>query len=208
MTQTAPPPAVNTAVKKPVTWWHYHRRLYDWMLTFSHKPSATAALFFFSIIEAIFFPIPPFVLQIPMTLERRERAWWYATVCTFGSVLGGAGGYAIGMWSQRIVHMFFESAELHQLDRYTSNTALLTLAAIAIHPYKLFTIAAGFLHVPIPAFFTASIVGRGVIFYGIAALLWLFGEPVRRFIDRYFHVLTVVFAVLLIAIVVLFKKSF
>ena len=33
---------MSDAPAKPVTWWHYHRRLYDWMLTFSHKPSATA----------------------------------------------------------------------------------------------------------------------------------------------------------------------
>jgi membrane protein YqaA with SNARE-associated domain len=206
MTQTAPPPAVES--KPAVPWWHYHRRLYDWMLTFSHSPSATGALFLFSVIEAIFFPVPPFVLQIPMTLERRSRAWWYATVCTFGSVLGGAGGYALGIWFEKLVRFFFDAGELHQLDKYTANTALLTLAAIAIHPYKLFTIAAGFLQVPLSSFFIASIVGRGIIFYGIAALLWLFGAPVRRLIDKYFNLITIGGAVLLIVIIVLFKTAF
>jgi membrane protein YqaA with SNARE-associated domain len=205
MTQTAPPPEI---AKKPVTWWHYHRRLYDWMLTFSHRPSATAALFVFSVIEAIFFPVPPFVLQIPMTLERRSKAWWYATVCTFGSVLGGTGGYVLGMWFEKIVHAFFSTEELLKLNDYTANTALLTLAAIAIHPYKLFTIAAGFVRVPLPAFFIASIVGRGIIFYSIAGLLWLFGAPVKRLIDKYFNLITAVGAVALIAIIVLFKKAF
>jgi membrane protein YqaA with SNARE-associated domain len=203
-----PPPATTDAPIAPapsVPRWHFHRRLYDWMLSFSHRPTATAALFFFSIIEAIFFPIPPLVLQIPMTLERRNRAWWYATVCTTGSVVGGMGGYALGVWFQGLVHWLFEAKELHQLDKYTSTPVLLILAAIAIHPYKLFTIAAGFLEVPINHFLLASIVGRGILFYSIAALLWLFGAPVRRLIDRYFNLLTVVFAVLLIGIIVLFK---
>src|SRR6185295_14282996 len=172
MTTVAPPPPQSTDANpvpaKPVIWWHYHRRLYDWMLTFSHKPSATGALFLFSVIEAIFFPIPPFVLQIPMTLERRSRAWWYATVCTFGSVLGGAGGYMIGVWLHPVVNWFFSDAKLHEIDDYLDNAALLTLAAIAIHPYKLFTIACGSLRVDISEFFLASIVGRGIIFYGIA----------------------------------------
>ena len=52
----------------------------------------------------------------------------------------------------------------------------------------------------------ASIVGRGIIFYGIGALLWVFGAPVRRVIDRYFNTISIVGGVLLIAIIVLFKK--
>lgn len=205
---TTPTSSGHETPAKPVTWWHYHRRLYDWMLTFSHKPSAVGALFVFSVIEAIFFPVPPFVLQIPMTLERRSRAWWYATVCTFGSVLGGGGGYMLGVWSHKLVKAIFSDAELHQLDKYLDNVALLTLAAIAIHPYKLFTIACGFLDVRLAEFFLASIVGRGIIFYGIAALLWVFGAPVRRFIDRYFNLITIVGAILIVAIIVLFKRVF
>lgn len=204
---TTPAPT-DHAAPKPVTWWHYHRRLYDWMLTFSHKPTATGALFLFSVIEAIFFPIPPFVLQIPMSLERRSRAWWYATVCTFGSVLGGAGGYAIGALAHGLVEKFFQASELTAIKDYTSNTLLLSLAAIAIHPYKLFTIAAGYFQVPMSSFFAASIIGRGLLFYSIAALLWMFGSPVRRFIDRYFHAITAVLTIGLIAIIVWFKSHF
>ena len=49
-------------------------------------PSALAAV---SFIESSFFPIPPDVMLIPMVLSRREKAWWYATIATIASVLGG-----------------------------------------------------------------------------------------------------------------------
>jgi membrane protein YqaA with SNARE-associated domain len=180
--------------------------MYDWMLTFAHSPYATLALFVFSFTEAIFFPIPPFVLQIPLTLERRERAWYYAGVCSLASVVGGVVGYLLGASFHGLATKLFTEAALHKLDEYTANPWLLTVAAIAVHPYKLFTIAAGFLGVSMGAFLLASAVARSVLFFGIGLLLWLFGPPVRVFIDRYFNLLTIVFGVLVVAILVLAKS--
>src|SRR6185295_17216346 len=93
----APPATQPAPPKRHVPDWHLHRRLYDWMLSFAHKPGSTWALFWFSFAEASFFPIPPDVLMVPMCLERRERTWFYTAVATVGSVLGGLAGYAIGM---------------------------------------------------------------------------------------------------------------
>ncbi len=194
----------ETAVK-PVPRWHLHRRLYDWMLSFAHHRFATGALFVFSFVEAIFFPIPPFVLQIPMTLERRGRAWYYAGVCSVASVVGGLGGYAVGFLFHGVALWLFGQEKLESLRHWTDSLPILTAGAIAIHPYKLFTIAAGFLGLPIPSFIIASIIGRSLLFFGIGGLLYFFGPPVRHFIDRYFNLLTVAFGVLVIGIIVAFK---
>ena len=199
---TTPPSA---APAKPVTWWHYHRRLYDWMLTFAHSPYATVALAAFSFCEAIFFPVPPFVLQIPLTLERRNRAWFYAAVTTLSSVAGGLGGYALGWGFHGLATKLFSENAIHKLDEYTANIALLSAAAIVIHPFKLFTVAAGFLSVNLASFVIASLIGRSVLFFLIGALLWFFGPPVRTFIDRYFNLLTIAFGLLIIGVVVAAK---
>jgi membrane protein YqaA with SNARE-associated domain len=197
-TQTAQPQVIPPAMPK-VPRWHYHRRMYDWMLGFAHTRHATATLFTFAFVEAVFFPVPPFVLQVPMTLERRERAWRYALISTIGSVVGGMLGYLIGLLFHGFALRLFGEEKLHLLEKYTSNTVLLTGGVIAIHPYKLFTIAAGFLKVPLASFVVASIVGRGILFFAIAALLYLFGPPVRVFIDKYFNILTIAFGLLIIA---------
>src|SRR4051794_23118903 len=81
---------------KVVPRWAVHRRLYDWMLSFGESRYATLALFLFSFCESIFFPVPPDVLQIPLTLERPRRAWYYAGVSTLGSVLGGLVAFWLG----------------------------------------------------------------------------------------------------------------
>ena len=56
------------------------------------------ALAIVSFVESSFFPIPPDVMLVPMVLSRREKAWWYATIATVASVIGGILGYAIGYY--------------------------------------------------------------------------------------------------------------
>ena len=63
----------------------------------ANNPRAIWLLGFVSFIEAIFFPIPPDVLLIPMILANIKRAWLYAFVTTITSVLGGLVGYAVGL---------------------------------------------------------------------------------------------------------------
>jgi membrane protein DedA with SNARE-associated domain len=62
-----------------------------------------------------------------------------------------------------------------------------------------FTIASGVTGMNLAVFLVASIVSRGARFFLLAALLWYFGEPIRRFIERNLPALTVVFCVMLFA---------
>jgi membrane protein YqaA with SNARE-associated domain len=120
-------------------------------------------------------------------------------------VVGGIGGYFVGHLFHGVALWLFSQESLDTLKDWTGNLWLLTGGAIAIHPYKLYTIAAGFLSVPLHSFIIASIVGRSLLFFAIATLLWFFGPPVRTIIDRYFNILTIAFGVLIIGVVVAFK---
>ena len=73
-----------------------HRRLYNWVLHWADTPYSMPALAAISFVESSFFPIPPDVLLMPLCLGNRRKAFWFATVCTVASVVGGIAGYAIG----------------------------------------------------------------------------------------------------------------
>ena len=60
------------------------------------NPKAIWLLGCVSFIEAIFFPIPPDVLLIPMILANISKAWLYALIATIASVAGGVLGYLLG----------------------------------------------------------------------------------------------------------------
>lgn len=194
--------------------WAIHRRLYIWVLSFAHHRHSTAALFLLSFAESSFFPIPPDVLQIALTLERRERAWYYATMSTIASVLGGAAGYLIGWGLWGAIQQFFYdyvpgfSPEVYQKvhDLYDQhNFWIVFAAAFTPIPYKVFTIAGGVFGIAFPMFMLASAIGRGARFFLVAALLWKFGPPIRTFIDRYFNLLCMAATLLLVGGFVLVK---
>jgi membrane protein YqaA with SNARE-associated domain len=65
------------------------RRIYEWTMRMAADERAPWALAIVSFVESSFFPIPPDVMLIPMVLSRREKAWWYATIATVASVIGG-----------------------------------------------------------------------------------------------------------------------
>jgi len=72
------------------------KRIYDWCIESAHKPYSLWIMGIVSFAESSFFPIPPDVMLVPMSLARPERAWLYAAICTITSVAGGVVGYGIG----------------------------------------------------------------------------------------------------------------
>lgn len=194
--------------------WHVHRRMYNWVLSLAHHKHATGALFLLSFAESSFFPIPPDVLQIALTLERRDRAWYYAAVSTVASVLGGVFGWLIGYALWAVVSDFFfryvpgvTPQNFLLVEQKFQANAFLTIftAAFTPIPYKVFTIASGVFHISLWMLIIGSVVGRGGRFFLVAALLYIFGPPMKRFIEKYFNLLTLAFTALVVIGVVVWK---
>ncbi|MBW7876014.1 MAG: DedA family protein [Candidatus Cloacimonetes bacterium] len=181
------------------------RALYDWTLSWAEKPQALWALFFLALVESSFFIVPPDVLLLAMCVARPTKSIWYAFVCSLGSVLGGAIGYAIGFWfydslGQLIVStLHLERAFVIVEQKYQENVMLAVLvAAFTPIPYKVFTLAAGFFKVNFFEFMIASLFGRSARFFLVALLLYFFGPAIKEKIEKWFDVFAVVFTILLI----------
>ncbi|WP_421980199.1 YqaA family protein [Roseibium sp.] len=181
------------------------RRLYDWTLSLAAGPRAPAALGSVSFVESSFFPIPPDILLIPMVIARREKAWWYALLCTVTSVVGGILGYLIGMF------LFEQVAEpiltfYGKMDKFDEFSAVFNhwgwwfvfIAGLTPFPYKVITIASGVAGLSLPIFIVASIVSRGLRFFIVAGLLYFFGPPIKEFIEKRLGLMFTLFVVLLV----------
>jgi len=182
------------------------RALYDWTIGWSRTRQAPWALFGIAFAESSFFPVPPDVLLIPMALASPRRWWLTALVCTAGSVLGAVLGYYIGLAfyetvGVRIVDFYDLQAAMEAVgQRYSENAfAAVFTAAFTPIPFKVFTIAGGVFQIPLGMLLAGSVVGRAGRFFLVAGLLRLFGEPVQRFIEKYFDLLSLLFVALLIA---------
>src|SRR5690554_2722579 len=70
--------------------------LYEMVLRWAKHEKAPWYLGGMSFAESSFFPIPPDVMLMPMSLAKPEKAMWYAWITTVFSTLGGLFGYLIG----------------------------------------------------------------------------------------------------------------
>src|SRR5262249_61874843 len=71
-------------------------RLYARVESYANGPAALTALLVVSAIDSAFFPVPPFVLLIPMVIAAPHRWLRLMLLSTATSVLGSFLGYAIG----------------------------------------------------------------------------------------------------------------
>ncbi|MCL2004876.1 MAG: DedA family protein [Planctomycetaceae bacterium] len=188
------------------------RRLYDWVLSWAETRFGTPALGVMSFCESSFFPIPPDVLQIALSVSKPLRSFWYATVSLIGSVLGALLGYLIGYVFWELTKDFFFnyvfSEEIFNKvgELYAENAFLVIFtAAFTPIPYKACTVAAGFWEISLLTLILASIAGRGLRFYSVAALMYFFGPTVKIWIDRHFNWMTIIFTILVIVGVVMLK---
>jgi len=169
--------------------------LYDRVLLWSRHPHAERYLAALSFAESSFFPVPPDVLLAPMTLARPERGWWFAMLATVASVVGGVAGYVIGWFALDAIEPLLRSAGYW--DAYLRATMwfgewgfwAILVAGFSPIPYKVFTIAAGALHMLLPGFVVASIVGRGARFFLVAGLLVWGGTAMEMRLRRHIDLL-------------------
>jgi len=182
------------------------RGLYDWVEHFAETPYGLWALFLLAFAESSFFPVPPDVLLIALAVSIPARALRYALVCSVGSVLGGMFGYLIGY--QFMEFIGFGILNFYGLtDKYESvaelynryNAWAVGIAGFTPIPYKVFTISAGAFKINFLVFLLASVVSRSARFFLVAGLIYMFGEQIRTFIERYFNILAVLFVLLLVA---------
>tara|TARA_B110000014_G_scaffold159393_1_gene112208 strand:+ start:278 stop:892 length:615 start_codon:yes stop_codon:yes gene_type:complete len=202
----------------------YIRKLYDWVLSWADKPTGPTALGGISIAEASFFPIPPDILLIPLALGKREKALYFAMICSVCSIIGAILGYGIGKWAwwaepdvfSSFAGLFFEFIPGFSNDSFEQirelydeyNFLIIFTAGFTPIPFKLFTISAGAFKINFIMFLIASAVSRSARFFIVAWLIRRFGEPIRIFIDKYFNLLAIIFTVLLIGGFALLKLFF
>ncbi len=180
------------------------RFLYDWVLSWAHSRFGTIALAALSFAESSFFPIPPDVLQLALSVERPKRSFFYAGVSSIASVCGAALGWYLGFALWELVGPIFVPAIISQanMDKVADffdewGFAALFVAAFTPIPFKAFTISAGVAGMSLPLVLLSSLVGRSARFFLMGSLVYFLGARVSRWIDKYFGLLTIALLVLL-----------
>ena len=175
-------------------------KLYQKALDWAQSKYAIYWLSIVSFLESSVLPYPPpDVILAPMSLKQPNKAYHYALVCTLTSVLGGVGGYLIGVYAYDFLLPFLQELNyLPVLDEAKIWFAdygiwVVAIAGFSPIPYKIFTIAAGVLSMALLPFVLISLIARGARYYLVAFLVIKFGHQadhwLKKHIDRLGYIL-------------------
>ena len=173
------------------------KRLYLWVLSWAESKYATAALAVLAFMESAFFPIPPDVLQLTLSISKPKKSFWYAAITSVFSVLGGILGYLIGLFlfesvGQTIIGSLGYQQQFQLVGQLFQQNAFWAILAAAFTPipFKVFTIAAGVWKIDFLTFIIASALGRPARFFLEAVLTYFLGARVKVFMEKYFNWIT------------------
>jgi membrane protein YqaA with SNARE-associated domain len=164
-------------------------------------------LFILAIIESSFFPVPPDFVMIPLCLADPQKSFYFATICTVGSVLGAIIGWLIGKFGgEPIMRKIIGEEKLEKgkesLRKY--DVLAIAIAGFTPVPYKVFTIASGIIGMNLPKMLLVSVFARGARFFLVASLIYLYGDAAKQWISHNLEIFTSAVGVLIILCVVLY----
>lgn len=190
------------------------RGLYNWTLSLAARKSAEWWLAIIAFVESSVFLVPADVLFLPMALSKPERAWRYAFIATFASVLGGIAGWFLGHYAYEAVAKpvleFYGKLDDFERLRQSSGDGLILLMLVTsglahLPPIKVVTILAGVIDFPLGWFIVSAIIARGARFFFLAWLLRRYGEPIREFIEKRLGMIVGAVAAVLILLFIVLK---
>jgi len=201
-----------------LSWWQWHRRLYDWVVHWADTKYGMLVLILLAVTEPLCVPIPADVMVIGMCLGKPKRSLRYGLTCAAFSVLGGTIAFSLGLaiGPERVVNFFQQislgpidlgARALQALELYQKyDFWAISISALTPVPYMIFSWVGGMAGVSLQKFILISVVFRTIRFGSEAVLFYFFGERARRLIEKYFNTATVIAIVLLAVIVYAVKK--
>jgi membrane protein YqaA with SNARE-associated domain len=212
---------------KAIVWWHWHRRLYNWVVHWADTRFGVLALIILALVEPICVPIPADIMVIGLCLGKPKRSLRYGLICSLFSILGGTIAFSLGLTigGERVIRfcewvsplfahltlgllnpdlgaLAHKSLEIYQRYDFWA----IAIAALTPVPYLLFSWLGGMANVSIIKFILVSIVFRTMRFGGEGVLFYFLGEKARQLIEKYFNIATVVVIILLMLLAYAMKQ--
>ena len=178
------------------------------IMTSRHARLGVAAA---SLLESTIVPIPLELLLVPVMQADRRRIWQLAFAalagCIGGALLGYAAGYfleaSLGDWIVSIAGGADRFAEAALLLRSQGFWFVFSVGVTPV-PFQVAMVAAGASGYSLLGFAAATALSRFIRYFGLAALVWRFGDASERIYQTHRVAVLATVSALVIALWVLF----
>lgn len=167
--------------------------MYNWLGKHVHAPYGIYVFGLLVFIEGFFF-VPVSTLLAFYCLKDRKKTFIYAAIATIVSIFAALAGYYLGMllWNvtgMKVINLLISedtfNKMIEKLKLYQNFAVLIT--AFTPVPFKALTLTAGFCQLPLKAFLIFTTLGRGIRFYLIATGIYIWGDAVNYYLNKYFY---------------------
>ena len=172
--------------------WQFIKQQYDFVIRKAGTPIATRLMLLYAALESVIIPIPVDPLLVAVVLAKSNQWRRIAFACTVASVIGGAGGWALGAYLGLHIRALIDSlpvalAAPSAFDAVEAGFAkfglvLVFLGAFSPLPYKVIAVSAGIGGFGLLPFLFMSLIGRGLQFGVVAAIARHHGDATKLII--------------------------
>lgn len=178
------------------------------LLALAHSKIVFPVLTIVSFLESIIVPIPLEAILIPLMHHNRDKIWWLATCALLGCILGAITGYLVGMsfyeqWAPHIYSLFGSQDMFNRVIGEIESQGFIYILAVGVTPipFQVAMLGAGVAQYPFLLFLLATLIARGIRYFGLALLVYYFGPAAGKLIKRYKYPVAGIFTLALIGFV-------
>lgn len=170
--------------------------LWAWSVEVAASITGLRMVWTWAFLEAIFLPLPPEVLLIPLAVAAPERTIGLALTAVAGSLVGGCVSYVLGRWFGDRTVAVLQRLPGASRDKVLWSSSMLNhfgVRFIAVSPwlvlpYKITSVLSGRFCIPWWRYILAGAFGRGTRLMAIAAVVGLVAQANQPFIQVHYFI--------------------
>lgn len=145
-----------------------------------------------SFAESTVVPVPLEAVLIPAMQANRGRLWRLAGAALLGCIVGALVGYGIGYWvfgtiGDELVATFGDPEQYQNALLQLRRDGFWFVFSVGVTPipFQIAMLAAGTAHYSLTGYLVATLLSRGIRYFGIAVLVWKFGDRAQAMVLRH-----------------------
>jgi membrane protein YqaA with SNARE-associated domain len=145
-----------------------------------------------SFLESTVVPIPLEALLVPLMQKRREKLWMIAAITTAGCMLGALVGYAIGyflfdVFNDLIMKYIATEQQFEKFQNQMDKQGFWFIFSTGVTPIPLqiAMLIAGLSKYSLALYMLAVTSSRMLRYFGLAVLVYYFGDKTEKLIRKY-----------------------